>query len=74
MEEILFLEKEEIPVEDALGRIAAETITPYPPGVPMLLPGERIGAKEVRLLRDLFQGSGILKSVSKSKMGITVLA
>ena len=73
MEEILFLEKEEIPVKDAFGRISAETITPYPPGIPVLLPGERIGEKEVRLLQDLFQGSGILKSASKSKMGITVL-
>lgn len=73
MEEILFLEKEEIPVENAIGRISAETITPYPPGIPMILPGERMGEKEVRLLVELFQGTGILKSASKSKMGITVL-
>ena len=73
LEEILFLEQEEIPVENAFGRISAETITPYPPGIPLILPGERIGEKEVRLLVELFQGNGILKSASKSKMGITVL-
>ncbi len=73
LEEILFLEQEEIPVENAFGRISAETITPYPPGIPLILPGERIGEKEVRLLIELFQGNGILKSASKSKMGITVL-
>ncbi|WP_312711933.1 aminotransferase class I/II-fold pyridoxal phosphate-dependent enzyme [Proteiniclasticum ruminis] len=73
LEEILFLEQEEIPVENAFGRISAETITPYPPGIPLILPGERIGEKEVRLLVELFQGDGILKSASKSKMGITVL-
>ncbi|MGV9293509.1 aminotransferase class I/II-fold pyridoxal phosphate-dependent enzyme [Amycolatopsis sp. NPDC003676] len=31
---------EQIPAEDAAGRIAAETISPYPPGVPAVLPGE----------------------------------
>lgn len=73
MEEILFLEQEEIPVKQAAGRISAETITPYPPGIPILLPGERIGEKEVELLHRLFQGTGILKSASTTEMGITVL-
>src|SRR6195952_394812 len=34
---------EVVPVDEAVGRIAAEQITPYPPGIPALLPGERIG-------------------------------
>jgi arginine decarboxylase len=33
---------EVVPVTDAVGRIAAEQITPYPPGIPAVLPGERI--------------------------------
>ncbi|MGW7536018.1 aminotransferase class I/II-fold pyridoxal phosphate-dependent enzyme [Amycolatopsis sp. NPDC054798] len=35
-----FAPAEQIPVEKAAGRIAAETISPYPPGVPAVLPGE----------------------------------
>ncbi|MFF4963235.1 aminotransferase class I/II-fold pyridoxal phosphate-dependent enzyme [Streptomyces sp. NPDC001222] len=31
-----------VPVEEAAGRIAAEMITPYPPGIPVVLPGERL--------------------------------
>ncbi|MBB2506228.1 aminotransferase class I/II-fold pyridoxal phosphate-dependent enzyme [Amycolatopsis echigonensis] len=31
---------EQVPVEEAAGRIAAETVSPYPPGVPAVLPGE----------------------------------
>lgn len=34
---------EDVPVAEAAGRICAEQITPYPPGIPVLLPGERIG-------------------------------
>jgi arginine/lysine/ornithine decarboxylase len=33
---------EDVKAKDAIGRIAAEQITPYPPGIPVILPGERI--------------------------------
>jgi arginine decarboxylase len=33
---------EQLPVQQAVGRIAAEMVSPYPPGVPVLVPGERI--------------------------------
>ncbi|WP_290052576.1 aminotransferase class I/II-fold pyridoxal phosphate-dependent enzyme [Amycolatopsis solani] len=31
---------EQVPVDEAPGRVAAEMITPYPPGAPAVLPGE----------------------------------
>ena len=34
---------EHVRVDDAKGRVAATGIVPYPPGVPILMPGERIG-------------------------------
>ena len=33
---------EDVPARAAVGRIAAEQITPYPPGIPVIVPGERI--------------------------------
>jgi arginine/lysine/ornithine decarboxylase len=33
---------EDVDTTDAAGRIAAEQITPYPPGIPVIIPGERI--------------------------------
>ncbi|WP_216900192.1 aminotransferase class I/II-fold pyridoxal phosphate-dependent enzyme [Synechococcus sp. CCY 9618] len=33
---------ESVPLERAAGRVAAEPICPYPPGIPLLVPGERI--------------------------------
>jgi arginine/lysine/ornithine decarboxylase len=41
--EAFFGRVEDVPVQDAVGRVAAEQITPYPPGIPALLPGERVG-------------------------------
>jgi lysine decarboxylase len=35
---------EAVPLAAAAGRIAAEPLCPYPPGIPLLIPGERIDA------------------------------
>jgi arginine/lysine/ornithine decarboxylase len=40
-----------VPADEAAGRVAAEQITPYPPGIPAILPGERINAAVVEYLR-----------------------
>ena len=39
------------PLGDCVDRIAAELICPYPPGVPLLVPGERISAARCRWLQ-----------------------
>jgi lysine decarboxylase len=48
---------EVVAVEAAVGRISCESIAGYPPGIPALLPGERITAETVEYLREL-QTSG----------------
>lgn len=37
-----YSEKEQVPVEDCAGRICGELVMCYPPGIPILTPGERI--------------------------------
>ncbi len=44
---------ESIPVDDAVGRISCESIAGYPPGIPALLPGERITEEVIGYLREL---------------------
>ena len=44
---------EQVAVDDAVGRISCESIASYPPGVPALLPGERISAATIAYLREL---------------------
>ena len=46
-----FAAVEQVPADEAIGRIAAEMVTPYPPGVPVLAPGERISREAVDYLR-----------------------
>ena len=42
-----------MPLEDSVGRISCESIAGYPPGIPALLPGERITQDVVDYLRDI---------------------
>lgn len=61
-EEIEQAEKEWIPYMRAIGRIAASTIIPYPPGIPLLVQGEKITVaklgqlEELLAIEALFQG------------------
>ena len=51
------MEKEKCLLEDACGRISGDFVTLYPPGIPILAPGERITEKIVeRLFQYLREG------------------
>jgi arginine decarboxylase len=41
---------EDVPVREAAGRVVAEMVTPYPPGIPAVLPGERLTEPVLRYL------------------------
>ena len=42
----------EVPLRECLGRVSAEIVTPYPPGIPILGPGEEIGQQTVNYLEE----------------------
>lgn len=56
--EAFFAEKSEIPIEKSLGHICGETISEYPPGIPILILGEKISQMHIDYLeqnRDLIK-------------------
>lgn len=40
-----------VPIEEAEGRVSGEYIWSYPPGVPLLVPGEEVGAEAIRAVK-----------------------
>jgi len=42
-----------VDVDGAVGRVSSEAIAGYPPGIPVLLPGERITDEVIEYLRSL---------------------
>jgi arginine/lysine/ornithine decarboxylase len=51
--EAFFAAEQTVPLDRAAGRVAAEAITPYPPGIPLVMPGERLSADVLGLLSKL---------------------
>lgn len=49
--EAFFARTEMVPASKAVGRIAAEQITPYPPGIPAVVPGELLDGAVIEYLR-----------------------
>jgi arginine/lysine/ornithine decarboxylase len=42
---------ERVPIDDLLGRITTSLVTPYPPGIPLLIPGEVFNKKIIDYLK-----------------------
>ena len=42
---------ERVKIDDLQGRISAVLLTPYPPGIPLLVPGERVNHRIVQYLK-----------------------
>ncbi len=67
-------ENEVVAVDDAHGRISAESIAGYPPGIPALLPGERITGELIDYLRGLTRvGARLHGATDPAFRTITVL-
>ena len=46
------LEKETILLKDSIGKVAGEIVAPYPPGIPILLPGEEITYNKIKCIEN----------------------
>ncbi len=51
-------EQEVVPFADAVGRIAAESLAAYPPGIPNVLPGERLTRETVDYINEVVEHGG----------------
>ena len=50
--EAFFAESLPLPLDECAGHVSAEMVTPYPPGIPVLAPGEEISGEIVAYLRE----------------------
>nr|WP_305146564.1 aminotransferase class I/II-fold pyridoxal phosphate-dependent enzyme [Anaerovorax odorimutans] len=48
--------KQRLALERSEGKICASSIIPYPPGIPLICPGEKITAEDIRYIRSLRAG------------------
>ncbi|WP_026374773.1 aminotransferase class I/II-fold pyridoxal phosphate-dependent enzyme [Aestuariibacter salexigens] len=48
-----FAKRESVPWQQSVGRIAAGLVTPYPPGIPLWVPGQRIKQTHINYIQQL---------------------
>jgi len=56
--EAFFAPNQTVAAGAAVGRVSAELVAPYPPGIPVLAPGELITAEAVAALREVLADGG----------------
>jgi arginine/lysine/ornithine decarboxylase len=64
-----FAAKETVTAAHAADRICAEQITPYPPGIPVIIPGERITTELLDYLRSGVSAGMQLPDAADSALG-----
>ena len=47
-----------VPLEESEGRVCGQMLVPYPPGIPVFLPGLRITRPMIELIRDVVETEG----------------
>jgi len=70
--EAFLAEHQRVPLEQAVGRVSAESLAPYPPGIPTVLPGERISGGTASYITRTLQLGGRLRG-STDPRAATVL-
>jgi lysine decarboxylase len=73
--EAFFAAHEAVPAAVAVGRVCAEVIAPYPPGVPVLVPGELVTEEALDVVRRAAaRGTRIAYAADPSLARVTVVA
>jgi lysine decarboxylase len=60
--------QEVVPAERAVGRIAAESLATYPPGIPNVLPGELLTADTLAYVQDTLRQGGSVRGASDREL------
>ncbi len=60
--------QEVLPAGEAVGRVAAESLAAYPPGIPNVLPGERLTAATLEYVQKAIDAGGSLRGASDREL------
>ena len=70
LREAFFIDVELAGITESIGRVSGGFVTPYPPGVPVVVPGEIITAEIVEYLLWCLQIGWPVRGVEGKKMSV----
>jgi lysine decarboxylase len=66
--EAFFGPQQVVPAAEAAGRVSAESLAAYPPGIPNVLPGERLTAETLEYVQQALDHGGSLRGASDRRL------
>lgn len=66
--EAFFAAQTMVPIAQSINRIAAETICPYPPGIPTLVIGEQVSQEAIESLQKILRAGGEIVGASDPQL------
>ena len=71
--EAFYSKHKTIPFSQAISRVSGEVITPYPPGIPVMMPGERFNQDTIELLEAVKRSRCPISAVDPSLNTVRVI-
>lgn len=68
-----FANKRSVSVRESLGKVCGELICPYPPGIPVMIPGEIITERALNYLLDVRRKGAVVTGASDSHLSSIVI-
>ena len=66
--EALFAKTRKVNLQEAVGEVSAEIFSPYPPGIPLLNPGEKISKELIKYLSEIHNRGGRIQGQADSEL------
>ena len=63
-----FASKKPVKIEQSIGEISGELICPYPPGIPVLMPGEIITNEAIDYLKQIKKLGGVISGCTDTNL------
>jgi lysine decarboxylase/arginine decarboxylase len=67
-----FAPRERVRLEHSVGRISSFVVTPYPPGIPVLVPGQRIAKEHVEYLEKQLKNTRVVHGCDNGTLFVAV--
>ena len=70
--EAFYSKTELVGLDQAVGRVSSEIVTVYPPGIPLLVPGEEISADAIAYIRNMARLGAIIDGLNENNTVVRV--
>ena len=71
--EAYFAKSDRVDINRAIGRISAESLCPYPPGIPLVCIGEEITLEIVEMLQAILRSGGVINGASDATLATILI-